>query len=420
MQLFFFLCRIFVKPNERPSLPAGLGYAYTCCSVPGMGGCEVQETDWAEGAGGTLEYLSDHHIACKQGEALRGFVLDSKAPAKRETWRKSVKIKEFMMVSRIPRSLSDREMEFWTWHSENLFVVFWQVPVSNPGRGEIRYMYVCCNVPMALPVSVSQRGSLSNSYEPWLSGKLSSKIQVGNAWQLCCVDISVLNIQGFLIMTVVWLDCPFLVVTIKKLIILFGQRFWFCLFWDHWFRKWMRVEISSDSSPVVVWKNKLFWLMFLECQTRTHLSTHSEKVKHRVHGIITEQIKLKIIALEINWQYIPLIYHLYIAYWVIIYHLPPIKGTRNSCWYVHMIPPAVFTSNPGSLGRWLLSLWQCWGTFNLQRGSCLWYHCGCKCPWKCLEIWYACWAMVCSRRPDGGGRWMEGRGSDFLGLSHQT
>lgn len=88
-------------------------------------------------------------------------------------------------------------MEFWTWHSENLFVVFWQVPVSNPGRGEIRYMYVCCNVPMALPVSVSQRGSLSNSYEPWLSGKLSLKIQVGNAWQLCCVDISVLNIQGF-------------------------------------------------------------------------------------------------------------------------------------------------------------------------------------------------------------------------------
>lgn len=90
------------------------------------------------------------------------------------------------------------------------------MPVSNPGRGEIRYMYVCCNVPMALPVSVSQRGSLSNSYEPWLSGKLSLKIQVGNAWQLCCLDISVLNIQGFLTMKVVWLDCPFLVVTIKK------------------------------------------------------------------------------------------------------------------------------------------------------------------------------------------------------------
>ena len=33
-----------------------------------------------------------------------------------------------------------------------------------------------------------------------------------------------------------------------------------------------------------------------------------------------------------NSQYIPLIYHLYIAYWVIIYHLPPIKGTRNSYW----------------------------------------------------------------------------------------
>ena len=29
------------------------------------------------------------------------------------------------------------------------------------------------------------------------------------------------------------------------------------------------------------------------------------------------------------------IYHLYIAYWVIIYHLPPIQGTRNSCWVEH-------------------------------------------------------------------------------------
>ena len=35
-----------------------------------------------------------------------------------------------------------------------------------------------------------------------------------------------------------------------------------------------------------------------------------------------------------GWAYIytSRIYHLYIAYWVIIYHLPPIKGTRNSCW----------------------------------------------------------------------------------------
>lgn len=218
-----FAAFFFSLPDERPSLPAGLGYAYTCCSVPGMGGCEVQETDWAEGAGGTLEYLSDHHIACKQGEALRGFVLDSKAPAKRETWRTSVKMKEFMMASQIPRSCQTEKWHFGLDTLRISLCFFWQVPVSNPGRGEIRYMYVCCNVPMALPVSVSQRGSLSNSYEPWLSGKLSLKIQVGSAWQLCCVDISVLNIPGFLIMTVVWLHCPFLVVTIKKLIILFGR-----------------------------------------------------------------------------------------------------------------------------------------------------------------------------------------------------
>ena len=29
------------------------------------------------------------------------------------------------------------------------------------------------------------------------------------------------------------------------------------------------------------------------------------------------------------WQYIPLIYQLYIANWVIICYLPPIKGTRK-------------------------------------------------------------------------------------------
>ena len=34
-----------------------------------------------------------------------------------------------------------------------------------------------------------------------------------------------------------------------------------------------------------------------------------------------------------NWQYIPLIYHLYIAFWGVICYLPPIKGTRNNHWH---------------------------------------------------------------------------------------
>ena len=38
--------------------------------------------------------------------------------------------------------------------------------------------------------------------------------------------------------------------------------------------------------------------------------------------------------LAVYTTYIPLIY---IAYWVIIYHLPPVKGTRNSCWLMEQI-----------------------------------------------------------------------------------
>ena len=34
-----------------------------------------------------------------------------------------------------------------------------------------------------------------------------------------------------------------------------------------------------------------------------------------------------------NWQYIPLIYHLYIAFWGVICYLPPFRGTRNNHWY---------------------------------------------------------------------------------------
>ena len=48
----------------------------------------------------------------------------------------------------------------------------------------------------------------------------------------------------------------------------------------------------------------------------------------------------------------PLIYHLYIAYWVIIYHLPPIKGTRNSCW----LKLTAHTWNT-AVGRWV-SFWE--------------------------------------------------------------
>ena len=34
-----------------------------------------------------------------------------------------------------------------------------------------------------------------------------------------------------------------------------------------------------------------------------------------------------------NWQYIPLIYQVYISNWLIICYLPPMKGTRKLHWY---------------------------------------------------------------------------------------
>ena len=47
--------------------------------------------------------------------------------------------------------------------------------------------------------------------------------------------------------------------------------------------------------------------------------------------------RLKPGSLTPNWQYIPLIYHLYIASWGVICYLPPTKGTRNShSWYPHV------------------------------------------------------------------------------------
>ena len=41
-----------------------------------------------------------------------------------------------------------------------------------------------------------------------------------------------------------------------------------------------------------------------------------------------------------NWQYIPLIYHLYIAFWGVICYLPPFRGTRNNHWVIASYPPA--------------------------------------------------------------------------------
>ena len=70
--------------------------------------------------------------------------------------------------------------------------------------------------------------------------------------------------------------------------------------------------------------------------------------------------------------YIPLIYHLYttyipliyIAYWVIIYHLPPIKGTRNSYW------PLWFSAPPGGYRdgfQLCSSRAQIWGSSHQSR-----------------------------------------------------
>ena len=70
--------------------------------------------------------------------------------------------------------------------------------------------------------------------------------------------------------------------------------------------------------------------------------------------------------------YIPLIYHLYIAYWVIMYHLPPIKGTRNSYWWV-VSREWCFTKNnvsPNMLGWWLVT------KSDKERAVILWWFLG--------------------------------------------
>ena len=39
-----------------------------------------------------------------------------------------------------------------------------------------------------------------------------------------------------------------------------------------------------------------------------------------------------------NWQNIPLIYHLYIAFWEVICYLPPFMGTWNNHWCYGVVP----------------------------------------------------------------------------------
>ena len=56
-----------------------------------------------------------------------------------------------------------------------------------------------------------------------------------------------------------------------------------------------------------------------------------------------------------NCQYIPLIYHLYIAFWGVICYLPPFRGTRNNHWYI--------------LGTWNV-WWTQLQTTKLQPGIC--------------------------------------------------
>ena len=67
--------------------------------MPGMGGCEVKETGWTDGATLGIAVLQQHDMLCKTRSALRGFVLES------------------------------------------------QVPESNPDKGEIRYLHVCRESP---------------------------------------------------------------------------------------------------------------------------------------------------------------------------------------------------------------------------------------------------------------------------------
>ena len=67
-------------------------------------------------------------------------------------------------------------------------------------------------------------------------------------------------------------------------------------------------------------------------------------------------------------------HHLYIANWVIIYHLPPIKGTRNNHWY-----------------NWQKHSHQSWDDSPPLRG---WHSTGGQtCLHRGWSVWCWCWSQ---------------------------
>ena len=65
-----------------------------------------------------------------------------------------------------------------------------------------------------------------------------------------------------------------------------------------------------------------------------------------------------------NWQYIPLIYHLYIAFWGVICYLPPFTGTENKVagWYGALARMHIFGFELLRLGSW--KMWYLWGSWK--------------------------------------------------------
>ena len=131
----------------------------------------------------------------------------------------------------------------------------------------------------------------------------------------------------------------------------------------HWPRRrwriWGNINIVKKSYVYMVFKGLLHWWlgnMFISLPnfSVSNLSDHHSSAKTTQWSFLVPWIGGRW-YISPNWQYIPLIYHLYIAYWVIIYHLPPIKGTKNSCWTTALLhlpqaPPHLLRHFADSVG----------------------------------------------------------------------
>lgn len=102
---------------------SGYQYEYTCCPAQGVGECKEMTTEWGEvGDLSDLSALQHHHVECPTNSALKRFILEAQ----------------------VPEVSTDEKLE-----------------------GEVRYKFVCCQLPLAAPISIKTGPLLMDNVLPW-------------------------------------------------------------------------------------------------------------------------------------------------------------------------------------------------------------------------------------------------------------